>query len=570
MIDLNSTLFYKCNFVLRGDTDVLWEVIHAIRTWLLSKHNRYGQVVKEDLREWTKIKFDISNRNLSNDLGKVYIESCNHFGYKTSVHYWACKVVETFFAGERGIAPRKWITDIGLNLLSENHAELSYVVSYSDAAGYIGLCEPDPEISLPKVIRLLINHKKIETTYGNDVILDKPIKKHAGDLPDFWIHVLAKDRELPIVLVSPEKTLDNEFIFPVPPHELAEALVGNATVYYSDSHVFFEEMDYFVSLRYRCKKGEIRIFYSPCNPNEPDDYSRHRYISTQDIQRWGKDGVIRVLRRALCQDIHFYDSQKLIRLETCKDMNEENAYLERLEKTSKTADLKVEYIKKRAESSNEELMQEALKVVDQLQQVESEKRALDRQVTDLKNEKYSLESRINSYLPIVTSAGVIENALIRLKEIDEYPETATDLAKLFICIYPESIDFTERGWRSLEECEKNLSIIWQTLWHSATSLRDLYMLESGDMEKLFDDSVSGFSLARGQGRGTRRDADLMRNFVDTYSGREISIETHLRKGINDNDPRSIRSYFCYLPDEKKIVIGHIGNHLESNLSRKIK
>ncbi|MGI6670074.1 MAG: hypothetical protein ACOX58_00570 [Christensenellales bacterium] len=570
MIDLNSTLFYKTNFFLQGDADVLWEVISAIRYWLIRKYNQCGMIIKEDFREWTWMKKDEFNRNLSNDPGKVYIESCNHYGFQSERHYWACRIVETNIPSDAGIAPRKWTTDIGLNLLSEEKGELSFVVSYSDAAGYIGFRQPEPDISTHGIIRMLVDHRAIEAVSGQDRIIDFPIKLNPGDFPDFWIDVLSDERELPIILMSPDKVELNNGVFVVSPVDLAQALIGNAKVYYSDSYSFFEEMDFFLPYQYRCKNGAIRIYYAPCNPRVPDDYTKHRFISSVDVHKWGKEDVIAVLRRALCQDIHFYDSKKFIRIETCKDLNEENSYQQRLAHTSEDADKQVEIAKRKAEQSIEQVLEEAITLEGKLQEAESEIRAKERENSELKQEKHDLSQRLTACMPIVERVGSVENSIGNLRKFSEYPDSAVEIAKMICCIHPDTIDFTEKGFKSLEECDKDPSVVWQALWNSATILREIYMTQSGDIEKIFDDQVSGFTLARGHGKATRKDASLMRQYMDYYEEEEISIEAHIRRGNSDRDLKSIRLYFYFCPKRNKIIIGYIGNHLENYSSRKVK
>lgn len=60
-------------------------------------------------------------------------------------------------------------------------------------------------------------------------------------------------------------------------------------------------------------------------------------------------------------------------------------------------------------------------------------------------------------------------------------------------------------------------------------------------------------------------------YVDEYQGQEIDIEPHIKSGIKDSDPRSVRIYFAYDPTvSSKILIGHCGKHLDNYTTRKIK
>lgn len=573
MIDLNSSLFYKAYFTIRSDEDALWQVVLAIRNWIISKHNKNGIVVKTEMHEWSRFKNKASHTSLSNDPRQLYIETLRSNNDDSDEFYWACRISESNVS-VMGAAPRRWNTDIGVHQLNKKTINLSYVVSYSDATGYIGLCDDQPKASIPRVVRLLLNNPRLEILCGNDYIKENPTKLIVGDGPDFWMDVLKKDRELPIILVSPEIAEDGSSFFSVEPYAIAETVLGNGLVYFSEDPCFLDELNYYIPHNYRCLKGSIRLYYPDCNPKVENDSQRHRYISKANLQTWGIDKTLEVLRRALCQDIKFYESDKFVRIETCEELNTEWEYHTRLASTREDARKKVELARKKAEQSIEDLLDEAIenesRLKNELEHVRIEKRFLEKTISELKTDNYSLQSQINAYLPIVEKATGITTALDELKGFTDYPESSIDVARIIMCIYPNTIDFTNRGWVSLEECDKSLSVVWQSLTVAATTLRELYLIGGQDIENEFDNRVSGYSLARGLGPSTRKDNSMMRNYIDTYEHEEISVEAHIRKGVKDDDPRMIRIYYSYIPRLEKVVISYVGSHLKNSLTRGIK
>ena len=80
---------------------------------------------------------------------------------------------------------------------------------------------------------------------------------------------------------------------------------------------------------------------------------------------------------------------------------------------------------------------------------------------------------------------------------------------------------------------------------------------------------TGWTLKRGEGKMTRRDKSLMAQRMDSYDGRTIIIEPHVANGNRENDPNFIRVYFAYDPVSRKIIIGHVGKHLENFSTRSI-
>jgi len=167
--DLNATMFYKAKFNIQsteeGPNDLLWHLILNIRGWITYKWNSRCKnvVIESKLGHWSHFKTGGKFYDLGH-LNRVYAESVfyEESNDPTTIS-WACKIVEKPEA-ENGYAPREWVTEIGYRALSVNTAELSYVVTYSDMAGFIGFCQPAPVPSVPRVIRNLL---KDSTTKSN-------------------------------------------------------------------------------------------------------------------------------------------------------------------------------------------------------------------------------------------------------------------------------------------------------------------------------------------------------------------------------------------------------------------
>ena len=145
MRDLNATMFYKAKFNIttkNTDDDLLWKLVMNIREWITRKLNRnYHILVETDLQKWTGFKMG----------GKLYdLENSNAFFAESVYHQnstnpeivsWACRIVEKP-APDPGFAPQEWTTEIGYQASRSGSAEISYVVTYSDAPGFIGPCKP--------------------------------------------------------------------------------------------------------------------------------------------------------------------------------------------------------------------------------------------------------------------------------------------------------------------------------------------------------------------------------------------------------------------------------------------
>lgn len=166
MQDLNATMFFKAKFHIRTtggeEDDLLWRLILNIRSWITRKLNKPGspKVIESALRNWSFFKNGSKFFDLE-PLNRIYAESVFHQAEDDPTRIsWACKIVEKPEV-ETGYAPREWITEIGYQAASNTSAEISYVVTYSDQAGFIGFCMPAPQASIPNVIKALLKDPEI-------------------------------------------------------------------------------------------------------------------------------------------------------------------------------------------------------------------------------------------------------------------------------------------------------------------------------------------------------------------------------------------------------------------------
>ena len=63
----------------------------------------------------------------------------------------------------------------------------------------------------------------------------------------------------------------------------------------------------------------------------------------------------------------------------------------------------------------------------------------------------------------------MEAATQGVRGIAEYPNTPQTIAKYFETVYPERIVFTERAYRSMDECTTKSEILWEAFYHIALS-----------------------------------------------------------------------------------------------------
>ena len=562
MQDLNATIFFKAKFHIctEGDEkeDLLWKLVLGIRFWITRKLNRPGcpPVIESSMRKWTAFKNGSKFYDLEL-LNRVYAESAFHRAEEDPAKIsWACKIVEKPEV-ESGYAPREWITEIGYQADTCTSAEISYVVTFSDQPGFIGFCQPVPQASIPKVIKALLRDPKMKCSIGPNQLSYDPIKLKPGDFPDFEAMLFHPEREVPVIYLSPQSSEEEEeqTRLLIDPQKLADHVTANALVYYSDSLDFTREMNYLGNNNYLCSGGAIRVYFPRIDTGDAGDPRRHRFLAARFIEEHGEEKIIDILRRALAQDVHFYES--LFRVDDCRVLIEDDL------RKAKIAQIKTQ--SQGEVRAAEELIEEA---AEERKEAERKIRKLRDENDQLKAELHNFKVRVEMLKERSEKYSELEAATQGVRGIAAYPNTPQAIAKYFETVHPDRIVFTERAYRSMDECSTKSEVLWEAFYHIAV---DLYDRLKRNPATAFSDfkADTGWDCSRGEGAQTHADSKFMRQRIDKYNGQEIDIEPHVKNGIQENDPKFVRIHFAYDPNvTDKIIIGHCGKHLDNYSTRR--
>ena len=161
--------------------------------------------------------------------------------------------------------------------------------------------------------------------------------------------------------------------------------------------------------------------------------------------------------------------------------------------------------------------------------------------------------------------GVVE----RVQSVDAMPETNADVVRYFKVVFPDRLGFTERGEAEACRCGLRAEHLWEVLYTVATRMTDVFR---NAQENLTEEDVmgaTGFDVSFHEGSETRKQREFMRLREDVYEGRDISVEPHLKLKRVKDEPDHQRLHFCYIPELKRIVIGYLGDHLDSAATKYI-
>ena len=544
LIDLNRTMFFKASFDIEAQpgNDALWVMLMDLRGWLRGKANRDGYTMDWDNKTWSGVK---SGDSIQNPDGSVRLNSRLHIN--GSALTWAGHLTEIQDPGN-GCAPRQWVTEIGFAGETLERGRVSIVLSYGDRPGFIGDLQPEPSPTIPLLVRNLLSDSRLACSVKGAPL---SMKAHAfACAQTAYDMIVDPQREIPVILPMPG--IDGAF--PLDPQDIAASLGPNAAVLYPANPQAGSQLNTLLSAHnLECRSGAVRIYDSAPQLDRAGEFSRHRFIPHKDIEARGAEATVAMLRRALAQDVHFWE--EALRLEDVQRLNRASMHERRI------AQLKETY--------EDTALAEILSADERAEEAEAIAEQAMAENDALRKENRDLESRCQSYELAfrnskAANAGMGEALLDHVRTMPELPSAPDEVAKLALTAFSDRLDFSERGWKSLDDCEASPETLWQALHALATYAHPYFAGHSTEDPIASIRDNTPFRFARSEGMQTRKDPRLMALRDDTYRGRKISIEPHIAsKNSDPSKPTFIRVYFAFDQPSGKIVIGDCGGHLDN-------
>lgn len=152
-----------------------------------------------------------------------------------------------------------------------------------------------------------------------------------------------------------------------------------------------------------------------------------------------------------------------------------------------------------------------------------------------------------------------------------YPGSLVDIMSFFAKLFPQRIIIHEDAIVSAQKYTsfKEFSRAWDVMAAISTTL---YSMKYESEDSLINESdfknATGFEITMSESRMTSRDANLANQRKRNYNGKIYDISPHIKWGTKP--PKCLRLHFAFVEEEKKIMIGYFGEHLDNYSTRKLK
>ncbi|MCA9211958.1 MAG: hypothetical protein KDB27_02740, partial [Planctomycetales bacterium] len=344
-------------------------------------------------------------------------------------------------------------------------------------------------------------------------------------------------------------------------------LLGNANVYAFFDDSVLEGMNYFLGDTYRVESGAVRCYQADFDKTRPDNSRIHRFFASQEVIDNEKPVITAIAngfaRNSNCfypRDVtQFADIFALRRAETIKKL---------LARASDPDTETSEELKMFMEE-NERLEKERTEYETLAEQCMREKEQAE---TALGNAQYRIREA-ESLKKQFAGAEQIQQAIASFAKLPStLPEVLTKIGQLF----PQKVAISTNAfktagehaqaqahWRKAESVMK----AWEMCFDLVTKGHHLFFeTDGGDKEKLYKEQT-GIDMAMTEGKQTKKDSRLMDLRQLEFDGHQHDMTPHLKY---DNKPEKlIRIHFAIDNDNKRLIIGHVGPHLENATSRTV-
>jgi hypothetical protein len=514
------------------------------------------RVVNTDGEAFKQLKRNVYGWIVEREKDRVLREKANEFFFRCdwpNLFHTHASLLTNSFLSESGDAwalhytepdrtlgrKRFWYTDIGFKKDGSN-VIVSVRNSYAWNAEDLSAHREEPQSTVPRVVRFLLQGNTVYSGRAEFRLIEEPaIFKTVGMGKVLAEFIQSPDRRYPLIVFNGDGRghVDEA-------RWLARDLTGKAQVAIMGSDAdLAEEFEHYMPKDYRIQLGEFRVFFPFNNRrNSPD---RHRWydISHPDFAEHRAGILYGLLRNHTLAEKGVVESvediSRLIGLDKLFKVKAENPEQQKI---------------------LDEFFAEHAKVTEERDHAKNEAANYANQIDALEKENGDLKFKIQGVQARLGEAQS-ETSVDMAKLLPKIPETLLDTAKLAarslhrLVITDAAIESADE-YANCQSCHE----AWEMLLHLNDAMFHLRFEDDSpkDLEKEFKEKT-GYDLAMNEGKVTQKDKKLMRLRTLVHKGKQYDITPHLKH--QNNEPKSVRIYFAFDEEDKKIIVGHIGRHI---------
>lgn len=446
---------------------------------------------------------------------------------------------------------RRWVAEVGILQGSESDAlQCSVLVKTDEVSARV---TAPIQVTRPLIVQQLIQHC---TPLGNTPGLSI-VRLDEANAAAFAYEIEHQSRRHPIVQIS----CDREGGYPVTPERLRSVLTGLAQVIEISTEADTYKIQRILGRRYSAYGGAINIIFPA---RKTDEGSFCKTVMLRPDQIWEiKESGATIESDVLATITHQTNlphswrhistatvGQAVLRARLRKaavaasDSEEVTAYETLLQEAGD-----------RLQTKDAEVAEIRLELEDR----EANLDCLRAEIDALKHALSGRQSRSDAEEDAVAVAiAPLRDAVISV--LGGQPPLEQAL-RLIQALFPNRVIVLDSAFDSAKDSDRGGFRYGSKAFELLKKLSEEYWVSlaggKGDQQARIIFGNNAF--ASKESETLTSEGRIRRTF--NYLGRDILMETHIRHGYKDSFAETLRIHFEWLADEKKLVIGHCGKHL---------
>lgn len=454
--------------------------------------------------------------------------------------------------GDNQVPGRRWMTEIGLRQdAPDAPVDCTFQLKTDEVSARV---TAPIQVTRPKLVEQLVQQCN-PSGYTPGLKVKRLDDEESAAA--FLVEVEREERRCPIVVVS--STRDGAYS--VTPERIRSLLVGIADVVEVPVGVDTFKVEKTLGRRYGAWGGAINIIFQARRGARGTfcETVLYRPNELEDLIDDGKNIESEILA-AVTHRTNLPYSWRHISLEVVSRAIL-RGQLARSIQRAKQSDDSAEYVALLEEADKELRAKDEQVAGLRLELVERDCK-ISKLQADIEGLKHALSGRQSS-----TEVGDEElNALMPLREavtaaLTNNPSVEQSL-KLINMLFPDRVIILDSALDSAQESDAD------GFRHGKKAFDLLWKLANGYWQALADGKgdqhakavFGNNAYAQNESQALSNDGKRRRTF--TYHGRDFLMEKHLKVGVKDSAAETLRIHFEWLADEKRLVVGHCGKHLD--------
>jgi hypothetical protein len=457
--------------------------------------------------------------------------------------------------GDDMVSGRRWVTEVGLRQEGlGNPIECSVLLKTDEVSARV---RNPIQVTRPKLVAQLIQEcSPIGQTPGLSV------KRLNEESARAFLHEVERDeREHPIVLIS----CDKDGLYPVEPERLRSILVGLSDVVEVPASVDTFAIEEIVGRRYIAFGGAINVVF-PSRKGDRGWFCETVLFRPTEIIEFLAEGktIESEVLAAITHRTNLPYSWRHISLEMVSQAvlrTQLAQMLERARESDNSEELG-EYIAL-LESADQELIAkdaELARIRSEYKEKEREARKLQ---ADIANLKHALSGRQasedNQDDEVVEALAPLRESITAVLRGNPSLQQALELTS---SLYAERIVVLDAAINSAKESDRGGFRFGDKAFELLSKLANEYWqaLADGKGDQHAKAAFGHNAYAQNEGQALSGPGKQRRTF--SYHGKTFLMEKHLKSGVKDSLAETLRIHFEWVAEEKRLVIGHCGKHLD--------